>query len=158
MSKIKEQPEEEIENETFDEESEDEEDDDEDIEEIDEYRRARNDSQENISLPTNKTEKYAAAPNRQQAELELELKLRRLADLERQLKTKKISLKNDAQLTGVMSEQEMLGIAAALKYEVNTLILYMKQALHIDDKWFVDLFDEIIKGEKEYEYWLYDKK
>lgn len=113
---------------------------------------------EKVTVPTNKTDKYQAAPDRQQMELELELKLRRLADIERQLKTKKISIKNDEQLTGIMSEQEMLGLAAALKFELNSLILYMKQTFKIEEKWFIDLFDEITKGEKSYEYWLFDTK
>ena len=145
MSKIPDMPEEEIENETFEEEET--EDDDIDDEE-----------DEDVALPTNNPEKFSKAPNQQRSELELELKLRRLADIERQLKTKKISIKNDAQLTGVMSEQEMLGLAAALKYEVNSMIMYMKRALKLPEKWFIDLFNDIVKGEKNYEYWLFDEK
>jgi len=109
-------------------------------------------------VATNKPEQYQQPVNKQQVELQLELKLRKLKDIELQLITQKIALKNEHSLTGVMTEDEMISFANALKLEIQALIDYMKAHFAYDDKWFVDKFKEIEKGRKAYEYWVIDDK
>ena len=113
---------------------------------------------EDSAIPSDNPEQYQKPINKQDIELQLELKLRKLADIETQLKTKRIALKNDNSLSGVMTENEMLSIASTLKYEVNNMIDFMKANFTYEDKWFVDKFLEAEKGIKGYEYWVVTSK
>ena len=96
--------------------------------------------------------------NKEQVELQFELKLRRLAEIETQMITKKIALKNPDSLTGVYSEQEMISLAQTLKFEVQSLINYMKLNFKYKDEFFVNKFTEVEKGIKSYEYWVVPDK
>jgi len=107
---------------------------------------------------TNHPEQYQQSVSKQQVELQLELKLRKLKDIELQLITQKIAIKNENSLTGVMTEDEMISFANALKIEVQALIDYMKTQFNHSDKWFVDKFKEVEKGRKAYEYWVVPEK
>lgn len=113
---------------------------------------------EDSAIPSDNPEQYQKPINKQDIELQLELKLRKLADVETQLKTKRIAIKNDNSLSGVMTENEMLSIASTLKYEINTMIDFMKANFTYEDKWFVDKFLEAEKGLKSYEYWVFTSK
>lgn len=106
-------------------------------------------------IPTNKPQPPV---NNAQIEWQLEMKIRRLCEVETQLITKKIALKNPDSLTGVYSEQEMISLAQSLKVEVQALIDIMKQNGY-EDKFFLEKFKEVEKGIKAYEYWVVpDKK
>ena len=113
---------------------------------------------EDSAIPSDNPEQYQKPVNKQDIELQLELKLRKLADVETQLKTKRISIKNDSSLAGIMTENEMLSIASTLKYEINNIIDFMKANFTYEDKWFVDKFVEAEKGLKGYEYWVITSK
>ena len=113
---------------------------------------------EDSTIPSDNPEQYQKPMNKQDIELQLELKLRKLTDVETQLKTKRIAIKNDNSLSGVMTENEMLSIALTLKYEINTMIDFMKTNFTYEDKWFVDKFLEVEKGLKGYEYWVNTSK
>jgi hypothetical protein len=132
---------------------------DDDFEEIeDEDDEVEDVTEKETLMPTDDNKKYAKPLNNQEAELELELKLRELADLERQLRTRKIAIKNENDLTGIMSEQGMLSLTARLKYEINSLVEYMKKVLKYDDKFFIEMFKTVEQGIKNYEYWLITEK
>ena len=97
--------------------------------------------------------------NKGQQELQLEADIRRLAEVETQMITKKIALKNPDSLTGVYSEQEMISLAQTMKFNIQTRIDFMKTHFEYEDKFFVDKFKEVEKGIKSYEYWVVpDKK
>ena len=100
----------------------------------------------NEPIPSNITEA--------QMLLQFELKVRRLCEIETQLMSKKIALKNADSLTGVYSEQEMLSLAQTLKFETQTLIEYLKTNFKVEDAYFVEKFKEVEKGLKSYEYWV----
>jgi hypothetical protein len=108
---------------------------------------------------TNNPGQYQQTVSKQQIELQLELKLRKLKDVELQLITQKIAIKNEQSLTGVMTEDEMISFGNTLKLEIQALIDYMKANFKYDDRWFVGKFKEVEKGIKAYEYWVIpDKK
>jgi hypothetical protein len=91
-------------------------------------------------------------------EVQLELKIRKLADIEHQLITRKIAIKNPNSLTGVFSEQEMLSLATQLKFEIQQTIEYMTKNMGYKNEFFVEKFKEVEKGLKSYEYWIIDDK
>lgn len=100
-----------------------------------------------------------ATVSQAQIELQLELKIRKLAELETQMITKKIALKNSDSLTGVYNEQEMISFCQTLKFEIQSMIDFMKNKFAYENKYFIDKFKEIEKGLKKYEYWVVaDKK
>ena len=108
-------------------------------------------------VPTNKPQPTNV--NQGQVELQLESDIRKLAEVETQMITKKIALKNPDSLTGVYSEQEMITLAQTLKFNIQARIDYMKATFEYDDKFFIDKFKEVEKGIKSYEYWIVpDKK
>jgi len=117
--------------------------DDDDLEEVD--------ADEPV-VPTNKPQ--PKNNEKAQVELQLELKIRRLCEVETQLITKKIALKNSDSLAGVYTEQEMISLCQTLKFEIQTIIDFMKANFKYDNKFFVEKFKEVEKGIKGYEYWV----
>jgi len=109
-------------------------------------------------LPTNKPEKLSDPFDLQKAELQIKRKVRELYEIERQMKTKRIRMKNEGSLDGIMSEQELLMLTEELKYQINILVAFMQQKFKVPDKWFGELFKEVEKGEKGYEYWVVESK
>ena len=127
-----------------------------DEEEEEEEEEEDEDDEDDTVIPTNEPEKYSQSLTKQKLELQLEIDVRKLADVERQLKIKRINLKNDEAMTGIMSEQEMLSLAAQLKLEITNLIDIMKEKFKYKDKWFLELFKKVELGLKDYEYWTID--
>ena len=113
---------------------------------------------EEPNVPTEEIKKFNSPINKQEINLQLELLLRRLYDLERQLKTKRISVKDTNNLTGVMSEQQIISTCNTLKFEINNIINIMIEKYGYEQKYFQDIFKTISSGVKKYEYWLaFDK-
>lgn len=108
------------------------------------------------SVPTDRPQ--PANVTQGQIELQFETDIRRLAEVETQMITKKIALKNSESLTGVYSEQEMITLAQSLKFKIQATIDYMKTNFEYDDKFFVEKFKEVEKGIKAYEYWVVSDK
>ena len=125
-------------------------------EEEEEEEEEDEEDEDDSILPTNEPEKYSQSITKQKLELQLEIDVRKLADVERQLKTRRINLKNDEAMTGIMSEQEMLSLAAQLKLEIVNIMDLMKERFKYKDKWFLELFKKVEKGLKDYEYWTVD--
>ena len=89
-------------------------------------------------------------------EIMLEVNLRILADLESQLKSKKIWMKNEKSITGLVSEQQLISEALNLKLQITRMIEHLKKNGY-EEKFFAELFATVKKARDDYTYWIYDE-
>jgi|TARA_R100000656_G_scaffold59490_2_gene46316 hypothetical protein len=103
-------------------------------------------------------EQTPQGPSVEEEKLSLTLFLRKLKDVEHQMITSVIKLKNDKNLNGIMSEEDILAYADELKY---TIVAISDRLIHIHgftNAEIKEIFNIVGTGKKSYEFWLVHKK
>ena len=86
--------------------------------------------------------------------LDLSHSVRKLADAEEQLKTKRISWKSEGNLTGIMTLNEIISIAENLKIQIKTQGDILLDQYEMEDEVLNNKIKEFASDLKTYEFWL----
>ena len=99
-----------------------------------------------------------ALPTEEELTLQFNSTVRRLNDAEQQLSQRRIWWKSETNMTGLMTVNEIMDLADALKTQLKNLGNTLISEYQLEDAAINDKINEISSGLKTYEYWTVKQK